>query len=78
MITAPPKGDVAGIVIATLTHPYDTRRGIKRYCQFAKMQRRAAALCIQKSGNTDRSESRESKKIGSRRSKRVKREKVTI
>ena len=38
----------------------------------------AAALSIQKSGNTNRSESRESKKIRNRRSKRVKREKVTI
>ena len=78
MITAPPKGDITGGSDCYLnTHiPHSKRYQV--ILQDATEGGGPAALSIQKSGNIDRSESRESKKIRNRRSKRVKREKATI
>ena len=75
MITVPPKGDFTGgsdcYLNTHITHSM-------RYQVILQDATEGTALSIQKSGHTDRSESRESNKIRYRRSKRVKREKVTI
>ena len=75
MITASPKGDIAGgsdCYLNTYTALEEVSSDTAR-CNGGQW-----LLGIQKSGNTNRSESRESKKIRNRRSKRVKRQKVTI
>ena len=75
MITASPKGDIAGGSDCCL-NTYTALEEVSS--DTARCNGGHRLLGIQKSGNTDRSESRESKKIRNRRSKRVKRQKVTI
>ena len=75
MITAPPKGDIAGNDCYPNTHIQHS----ERYQVILQDAMEGGGFkCFQKAVNIDWSESRESKRIRTRRSKRVKREKVTI